>query len=170
MVKASLRCIDRFAVRPLRSVAGRRGTLAALVTGNYRQERRVARVVVDVMLKPEILDPAGQAVAGALPRLGVSDVASVRIGKRVEIEFTGEPDLDRAREIADKLLANPVIEDFSIRVEDTPAPAGARAASGPVDAVAGCDPVEPNVSVQTPAALPADTPLVPAQPEGEPGQ
>jgi phosphoribosylformylglycinamidine synthase len=81
----------------------------------------VARVVVDVMLKPEILDPQGQAVANALPRLGVADVASVRIGKRIEIEFAGAADLDRAREIADKLLANPVIEDFTLRVEETPA-------------------------------------------------
>ena len=78
----------------------------------------MARVVVDVMLKPEILDPQGQAVANALPRLGVNDVSSVRIGRRIEIEFAGEPDLERAREIADKLLANPVIEDFSIRLED----------------------------------------------------
>ncbi|HEU4425426.1 MAG TPA: phosphoribosylformylglycinamidine synthase subunit PurS [Pilimelia sp.] len=77
----------------------------------------MARVVVDVMLKPEILDPQGQAVASALPRLGVADVSSVRIGRRIEIEFAGEPDLDRAREIADKLLANPVIEDFSIRLD-----------------------------------------------------
>ncbi len=77
----------------------------------------MARVVVDVMLKPEILDPQGQAVANALPRLGVDDVRSVRIGKRIEIEFSGEPDLDRAREIADRLLANPVIEDFSLRLE-----------------------------------------------------
>jgi phosphoribosylformylglycinamidine synthase subunit PurS len=77
----------------------------------------VARVVVDVMLKPEILDPQGQAVANALPRLGVSDVASVRIGRRVEIEFEGEADVERAREIADKLLANPVIEDYQVRVE-----------------------------------------------------
>jgi phosphoribosylformylglycinamidine synthase len=79
----------------------------------------VARVVVDVMLKPEILDPQGQAVANALPRLGVNDISSVRIGRRIEIEFAGEPDLDKAREIADKLLANPVIEDFSIRVEES---------------------------------------------------
>jgi phosphoribosylformylglycinamidine synthase len=78
----------------------------------------VARVVVDVMLKPEILDPQGQAVVGALPRLGIDDVRSVRIGKRIEIEFEGEVDLDRAHEIADKLLANPVIEDFAIRVEE----------------------------------------------------
>ena len=77
----------------------------------------MARVVVDVMLKPEILDPQGQAVAGALPRLGVTGVAAVRIGKRIEIDFAGEPDLEQARQIADKLLANPVIEDFTIRVE-----------------------------------------------------
>jgi phosphoribosylformylglycinamidine synthase len=69
------------------------------------------------MLKPEILDPQGQAVASALPRLGVDGVRSVRIGKRIEIEFDGEPDLDQAREIADKLLANPVIEDFTLRVD-----------------------------------------------------
>ena len=78
----------------------------------------MARVVVDVMLKPEILDPQGQAVANALPRLGVTGVSSVRIGKRIEIEFSGAPDLDRAREIADRLLANPVIEDFTVRVEE----------------------------------------------------
>jgi phosphoribosylformylglycinamidine synthase subunit PurS len=78
----------------------------------------VARVVVDVMLKPEILDPQGQAVANALPRLGVTGVESVRIGKRIEIEFSGAADLERAQEIADRLLANPVIEDFTVRVED----------------------------------------------------
>jgi phosphoribosylformylglycinamidine synthase subunit PurS len=77
----------------------------------------VARVVVDVMLKPEILDPQGQAVANALPRLGVDGVLSVRIGKRIELEFAGDPDLDQAREIADRLLANPVIETFDVRVE-----------------------------------------------------
>ncbi len=77
----------------------------------------MARVVVDVMLKPEILDPAGQAVARALPSLGVDGVTGVRIGKRVEIEFDGEPDVDRAKDIADRLLANPVIENFSVRVE-----------------------------------------------------
>lgn len=119
----------------------------------------MARVVVDVMLKPEILDPAGQAVARALPRLGVDEVASVRIGKRVEIEFTGKPDLDRAREIADRLLANPVIEDFTLRVEEAATqPEDTTAApteeTGPVDAVAGADPVEPNVSV---AAATAET-------------
>ena len=83
----------------------------------------MARVVVDVMLKPEILDPQGQAVANALPRLGVEGVTSVRIGRRVEIEFAGDGEADgeraadRAREIADRLLANPVIEDYTVRVE-----------------------------------------------------
>ncbi len=77
----------------------------------------MARVVVNVMLKPEILDPAGQAVARALPSLGVEGVVGVRIGKRIEIEFDGEPDVAKATEIADRLLANPVIEGFSVRVE-----------------------------------------------------
>jgi phosphoribosylformylglycinamidine synthase PurS subunit len=78
----------------------------------------VARVVVDVMLKPEILDPQGQAVASALPRFGVTGVTSVRVGKRIEIEFAGTPDLEQARLIADKLLANPVIETYTVRLED----------------------------------------------------
>jgi phosphoribosylformylglycinamidine synthase PurS subunit len=78
----------------------------------------VARVVVDVMLKPEILDPQGQAVANALPRLGITGISSIRIGKRIEIEFDSAPDLEQARQLADKLLANPVIEDFTITVAD----------------------------------------------------
>jgi phosphoribosylformylglycinamidine synthase len=84
---------------------------------SHKSGAPVARVVVDVMLKPEILDPQGQAVANALPRLGVTGVTSVRIGKRIEIEFDGEPDLEQARQVAHKLLSNPVIEDFEIRVE-----------------------------------------------------
>jgi phosphoribosylformylglycinamidine synthase len=77
----------------------------------------VARVVVDVMLKPEILDPQGQAVARALPQLGVTGVSDVRIGKRIEIELDGEADeaaLERVRAFADQLLANPVIEDYVV--------------------------------------------------------
>jgi phosphoribosylformylglycinamidine synthase len=84
----------------------------------HDQESAVARVVVDVMLKPEILDPQGQAVANALPRLGVTGIGSVRIGKRIELDFDEEVDLDQVREIADKLLANPVIEDFTIRMQE----------------------------------------------------
>jgi phosphoribosylformylglycinamidine synthase len=80
----------------------------------------VPRVVVDVMLKPEILDPQGQAILGALPTLGVAGIAAVRQGKHFEVDVDGEVDeaaLGRVRELAEKLLANPVIEDFAVRVE-----------------------------------------------------
>ncbi|MFC6880477.1 MULTISPECIES: phosphoribosylformylglycinamidine synthase subunit PurS [Actinomadura] len=79
----------------------------------------MARVVVDVMLKPEILDPQGQAIARKLPQLGYEGVASVRQGKRFELELDGPADeaaLDRARKIAETLLANPVIENYEVRV------------------------------------------------------
>jgi phosphoribosylformylglycinamidine synthase len=77
----------------------------------------MARVVVDVMLKPEILDPQGAAVLAALPRLGVSGVSGVRQGKRFELEMDGEPDLEQVQALADRLLANPVIEDYTVRFE-----------------------------------------------------
>jgi phosphoribosylformylglycinamidine synthase subunit PurS len=80
----------------------------------------MARVVVDVMLKPEILDPQGKAVHGALPRLGFDGVVDVRQGKRFELEIDGEatPErLDQVRAMAATLLSNPVIEDFQVRVE-----------------------------------------------------
>ncbi|RBQ17870.1 phosphoribosylformylglycinamidine synthase subunit PurS [Spongiactinospora rosea] len=81
----------------------------------------MARAIVDVMLKPEILDPQGQAIARALPRLGFSGVSAVRQGKRFEIELDGPADeaaLADIRKMAETLLANPVIEDFTVRVED----------------------------------------------------
>jgi phosphoribosylformylglycinamidine synthase subunit PurS len=80
----------------------------------------MARVVVDVMLKPEILDPQGQAVNRALPRLGFDGVVDVRQGKRFEVELEGEADeaaLAKVREMAEKLLANTVIEEYRVRVE-----------------------------------------------------
>ena len=79
----------------------------------------MARVVVDVMLKPEILDPQGQTIARKLPQLGFEGVVAVRQGKRFEVELEGEADeaaLERVREIAGTLLANPVIENFEVRV------------------------------------------------------
>jgi len=82
----------------------------------------VARVVVDVMPKPEILDPQGKAVLGALPRLGFSGVTDVRQGKRFELEIEGEPSeelLDQARRMAQTLLSNPVIEDFHVTLVDS---------------------------------------------------
>ncbi|MBO3750468.1 phosphoribosylformylglycinamidine synthase subunit PurS [Streptosporangiaceae bacterium NEAU-GS5] len=77
----------------------------------------MARVIVDVMLKPEILDPQGQAIARALPRLGFSRVADVRQGKRFEIEIDGPADEAEITKMAETLLANTVIEDFTIRLE-----------------------------------------------------
>ena len=81
----------------------------------------MARVVVDVMLKPEILDPQGKAVQGALPRLGFAGITDVRQGKRFELEVEGDltdAKLAEVHEIAEKLLSNPVIEDFSVYVEE----------------------------------------------------
>jgi phosphoribosylformylglycinamidine synthase len=81
----------------------------------------MARVVVDVMLKPEILDPQGKAVHGALPRLGFDGVVGVRQGKRFELEIDGELTAARMADvhrIAETLLSNPVIEDFAVHVED----------------------------------------------------
>ena len=71
-------------------------------------------IVVDVMPKAELLDPQGKAVAGALSRTGHSAVSGVRVGKRFELTVEGEVDeatLARARELADEMLSNAVIED-----------------------------------------------------------
>lgn len=77
------------------------------------------RVVVNVMPKPEILDPQGKAVTGALKRLGFEGL-TVRQGKRFEVEVDGEvtPEvLAQIEEAADKLLANTVIESFDVVAE-----------------------------------------------------
>jgi phosphoribosylformylglycinamidine synthase PurS subunit len=92
----------------------------------------VAKIVVDVMLKPEIHDPQGEAIAGACHRLGFTEVVAVRQGKRFEVEIAdageagqvaeaadaGQRDADaraiRIAELAAELLANPIIEEFAI--------------------------------------------------------
>ena len=79
----------------------------------------VHQVVVDVMLKPEILDPAGQAVLNALPSLGLPAAQGLRIGKHVELSLEAEDAeaaLEQATTMAEVLLANPVIEDFTVRL------------------------------------------------------
>ena len=83
----------------------------------------MARVVVDVMPKPEILDPQGKAVTGALGRLGFTGI-SVRQGKRFELEVDGELTEERMADIrraAETLLANTVIESFDVHAETAPA-------------------------------------------------
>jgi phosphoribosylformylglycinamidine synthase len=74
-------------------------------------------VIVDVMLKPEIHDPQGEAVLSATRRLGFANVTGVRQGKRFEVEIEGPADsaaLAAIEELSRELLANPVIEEFSI--------------------------------------------------------
>ena len=78
------------------------------------------RVVVDVMLKPEILDPQGRAVMGAFTRLGVTGVSDIRQGKRFEIAIDGDvsdAQLADLHRMAEELLSNPVIETYTLRVE-----------------------------------------------------
>lgn len=75
----------------------------------------MARVVVDVMPKPEILDVQGQAVTRALGRIGVAGVAEVRQGKHFELDVDDSVDDATLHRIAGELLANPVIEDWVVR-------------------------------------------------------
>ncbi len=75
------------------------------------------RVVVTVMPKSEILDPQGQAIVGALGRLGHAGISDVRQGKRFELEVDETDTDDELAEIAESLLANTVIEDWSVTRE-----------------------------------------------------
>jgi phosphoribosylformylglycinamidine synthase subunit PurS len=75
----------------------------------------VSRVVVDVVLKPEILDPQGQAIVGALGRLGITGVSAVRQGKHFELEVDDSVDDAALHRMADTLLSNPVIETFTVQ-------------------------------------------------------
>ena len=77
----------------------------------------MARVVVHVMPKAEILDPQGQAIVGALGRIGVVGVSDVRQGKRFELEVNDGVDDATVAEIAESLLANTVIEDWTVSRE-----------------------------------------------------
>jgi phosphoribosylformylglycinamidine synthase PurS subunit len=68
-----------------------------------------------VLIRPKegILDPQGQTVERALPALGFEGVSEVRVGRMVELEV---PDVSRVGEMCEKLLANPLIEDYEILV------------------------------------------------------
>ena len=74
----------------------------------------MARVVVNVMPKAEILDPQGQAVVRALGRIGVSGVSDVRQGKRFELEVDDSVTADDLDKVAATLLSNTVIEDYEV--------------------------------------------------------
>ena len=76
----------------------------------------MTQVVVTVMPKAGVLDPQGQAVAGALEQLGFAGVGEVRIGKRIELEIAGDDPAAQARAMCDELLANGLIEDYRVEV------------------------------------------------------
>ncbi|WP_296182593.1 phosphoribosylformylglycinamidine synthase subunit PurS [uncultured Mobiluncus sp.] len=74
----------------------------------------MGKIVVEVMVKPEILDPQGKAIKGSLARLGIDNFVDVRQGKRFTLDTAGdvtEADLEAARQAAQTLLSNPIIED-----------------------------------------------------------
>lgn len=78
------------------------------------------RVHVRVMPRAGLLDPAGQAVEHALESLGFGGASNVHIGKAIELEIedrSADDALARAREMCQRLLANPVTEDFTVAVE-----------------------------------------------------
>jgi phosphoribosylformylglycinamidine synthase len=74
----------------------------------------VARVEVDVVIKPEILDPQGKAILGALGRSGHTGITSVRQGKHFDLEVDDSVSDAELEEIAGTLLANPVIESWTV--------------------------------------------------------
>jgi len=81
------------------------------------------RAVVHVMLRRAILDPQGRAVEGTLRRLGHLNVGDLRVGKRIELTLAGErgPVEAQLREIAERVLSNPVMEDVELELHETAA-------------------------------------------------
>ncbi|MCC6404472.1 MAG: phosphoribosylformylglycinamidine synthase subunit PurS [Fimbriimonadaceae bacterium] len=77
----------------------------------------MAKVRVCVTLKPALLDSAGRTVGDSLARLGFDGVRSVRIGKIIELEMD-EVDPTQVKAMCERLLANPVIEDYVIEESD----------------------------------------------------
>jgi phosphoribosylformylglycinamidine synthase PurS subunit len=79
------------------------------------------KVAIDVMLKDGILDPQGKTVEENLPSLGFDGVSSVRVGKHIELEIEAASRSAAEEQVAEmsrRLLSNPVIEDFTYRIED----------------------------------------------------
>ena len=76
---------------------------------------------ITITLKPGVLDPQGKAVEQSLHSLGYKEVQDVRVGKFVELDLQAgsrEAAEDRIREMCDKLLANPVIENFHYEISE----------------------------------------------------
>jgi phosphoribosylformylglycinamidine synthase PurS subunit len=80
------------------------------------------RVNVRVMPRAGLLDPQGQAVEHALSTLGFAEAAGVRVGRAIELQVAAPTRADaeaRARQMCDKLLANPVTEDYLLQIEES---------------------------------------------------
>ena len=84
------------------------------------QEERMSKVNVYVTLKPSLLDAQGKVIRVAAENLGYKDVASVRIGKFIEMEVNGKPEniKTQVEELCSKLLANVVIENYRYEIEE----------------------------------------------------
>lgn len=80
---------------------------------------------VQVSLRPSVLDPAGEATKAAAARLKVEGIQSLRIGKSIQVELEA-PDRATAQSqlelLSDRLLANPVIEDWTLEITETGTP------------------------------------------------
>ena len=77
------------------------------------------RVKVYITLKPTLLDAQGRVVQKALDSLGYSNVEQVRIGKYIEIQLSDNENLAaQVKEMCDKLLANPIIENYRYEVDE----------------------------------------------------
>lgn len=78
----------------------------------------MATVNISIMLKPALLDAQGRVVQGALSSLGYAEVTKVRVGKEIVLELPDSPDLEsKIKDMCGKLLANPVIEDYSYEIQ-----------------------------------------------------
>ena len=103
---------------------GSTGSLQGLVSVRIRSDQLLivprfqARVLV--RLRPSVLDPAGEAARGAAERLGVEGLSKLRIGKAVEMELEAPDEAEARRRLellSDRLLANPVIEDWTLEIQ-----------------------------------------------------
>jgi phosphoribosylformylglycinamidine synthase subunit PurS len=74
------------------------------------------KAIIHVNLKKAILDPQGKAIASALKGMGFDEVAEARQGKVIELQINGQTDEARLKEMCDRLLANPVIEDYRVEL------------------------------------------------------
>ncbi len=78
------------------------------------------KAIVNIALKPGVLDPQGKAVADTLGRMGYSEVSSARIGKTIELDLDDRLDTEaaeaRVREMCEQLLANTVIENYTYEI------------------------------------------------------